>query len=39
MGEDVELRTEDWLGDVDDSARLACDLHATMNKHLGIMDN
>ena len=35
-GEDLELNPGDWLGDVDDSPRLQCDLHATMQKHLGM---
>ena len=38
LGEDIELKHEDWLGDVNDSSRLQCDLHATMHKHLGMLE-
>ena len=38
LGEDIDLKPEDWLGDVYDSPRLQCDLHATMQKHLGMAD-
>lgn len=36
MGEDNEINFEDWLGDAYDNPRLHCDLHSTMQKHLGM---